>query len=208
MALKLYGMPLSNYYNIVKAVMIEQQLEFEEVLVKPSQENTYLDKSPMGKVPCLETEQGFLTETAVILNYLDSLGKQPSFYPGDSFARAKVEELIHYLEIYLELPARRLYGEVFFGAPADPVLRQEVRKQLEKGFAALDRIAKYEPYLAGPEITYADFFFRFTVGLVTIVAGKALDWDAFNEMPEIKALLARMDERESIQRCLADQKKS
>jgi hypothetical protein len=27
-------------------------------------------------------------------------------------------------------------------------------------------------------------------------------------MPEIKALLARMDEHESIQRCLADQKKS
>jgi len=35
-----------------------------------------------------------------------------------------------------------------------------------------------------------------------------MDWDAFNEMPEIKALLARMDEHESIQRCLADQKKS
>lgn len=208
MALKLYGMPLSNYYNIVKAVMIEQQLDFEEVLVKPNQDNAYLDISPMGKVPCLETEQGFLTETAVILNYLDGLGKPPSFYPEDNFARAKVEELIHYLEIYLELPARRLYGEVFFGAPADPVLRQEVKRQLEKGFAALDRIAKYEPYLSGPEVTYADFFFRFTVGLVTIVTGKALEWDTFNTMPNIKALLARMDERESVQRCLADQKRS
>jgi hypothetical protein len=31
--------------------MIEQQLEFEEVLVKPSQENTYLDKSPHGQGP-------------------------------------------------------------------------------------------------------------------------------------------------------------
>jgi hypothetical protein len=41
-----------------------------------------------------------------------------------------------------------------------------------------------------------------------MVAGKALEWDAFNEMSEIKALLSRMDERESIKRCLADQKQS
>ena len=205
MALKLYGMPLSNYYNIVKSVLIEQQHEFEEVLVKPSQEADYLAKSPMGKVPCLETEHGFLTETAVMLNYLDGLGNQPSFYPADAFARAKVEELIHYLEIYLELPARRLYGEVFFGAPADPQLREEVKAQLEKGFAALEKIARFEPYIAGPEISYADFFFCFTVSLVTRVTRKALDWDTFNEKPDIKALLNLMTERESVKRCLADQ---
>ena len=55
MGIKLYGMPLSNYYNIVKAVLIEKGILFEEVLVKPNQEAEYLAKSPMGKVPCIET---------------------------------------------------------------------------------------------------------------------------------------------------------
>ena len=36
MSIKLYGMPLSNYYNMVKAVLIEKEMEFEEILVKPN----------------------------------------------------------------------------------------------------------------------------------------------------------------------------
>lgn len=205
MRLKLYGMPLSNYYNMVKTILIEKGMDFEEVLVQPNQEAGYLTQSPMGKVPCLETEKGFLTETTVIINYLDALGQGPGFYPADPFERAKVEELIHYMELYLELPARRLYGEVFFGREPNEILREEVRGQLEKGFAALARIAKYEPYIAGPEITYADFFFRFSVNLASIVARKALNWDVYNEIAEIKPLLSLMDERESVQRAMADQ---
>jgi len=206
MSLKLYGMPLSNYYNMVKTILIEKGMDFEEVLVQPNQEEGYLTQSPMGKVPCLETEQGFLTETAVIINYLDALGQGPSFYPADPFARAKVEELIHYMELYIELPARRLYGEVFFGWEPNETLREEVRGQLEKGFAALARIAKYEPYIAGPEITYADFFFCFSINLATIVTKRALRWDAYKEIPELRPLLELMNERDSVKRAEADQK--
>ena len=71
MTIKLYGFPISNYYNMAKVVMIEKGIEFEEVLVRPNQEADYLSKSPMGKVPSIETEQGFLTETGVIIDYLD-----------------------------------------------------------------------------------------------------------------------------------------
>ncbi len=205
MTIKLYGMPLSNYYNMVKTVLIEKGMDFEEVLVQPNSESDYLVKSPMGKVPCIETEQGFLSETTVILNYLDALGEGPSFYPADPFARAKVEELIHHIEKDIELPARRLYGDVFFGRPASDELKAEVKEQLKKGFDALARLAKYNPYLAGSEVTYADFFFRFSVNLATVVAKKALDWDAFNELPNVKPLLSLMDERASVQQAMADQ---
>ena len=53
--LKLYGFPVSNYFNMVKIALLEKQIEFEEVLVYPNQEHDYLSKSPMGKVPCIET---------------------------------------------------------------------------------------------------------------------------------------------------------
>ncbi|HCO11355.1 MAG TPA: glutathione S-transferase, partial [Gammaproteobacteria bacterium] len=116
--IKLYGMPLSNYYNMVKTVLLEKGMDFEEMLILPNQESDFLGKSPMGKVPAMETEQGFLTETGVMIDYLDSLGQGESFYPADPFEKAKVQEMIRYLELYVELPARRLYGEVFFGRPA------------------------------------------------------------------------------------------
>ena len=203
--IKLYGMPLSNYYNMIKCVLIEKGMAFEEVLVKPNQEADYLSKSPMGKVPCIETEQGFLSETTVIINYIDALGEGPSFYPADPFERAKVEELIHNMELYIELPARRLYGDVFFGRPASDELKAEVREQLQKGFASLHRLAKFDPFIAGSELTYADFFFRFAVGLATIVSKKACGWDTYGEFDKVRQLLELMGERESVKRALADQ---
>jgi glutathione S-transferase len=206
--IKLYGFPISNYYNMVKMALLEKGMEFEEVIVKPSQEDIYLGKSPMGKVPCIETDQGFLTETSVIIDYLDEVGSGPSFYPADAFAKAKVRELITYLELYIELPARRLYGDVFFGKPASDEEKETVRKQLEKGFASLRRIAKYSPFIAGNELTYADMYFYFSVSLATRVTKKALAWDTFSTEPGIRDLMNLLGERASIKKIQADQQAS
>lgn len=205
MSIKLYGMPLSNYYNMVKMVMLEKGIEFEEVLVTPNQEADYLGKSPMGKVPCMETEQGFLTETGVMIDYLDSLDQGPSFYPADPFAKAKVQELMRYLELYIELPARRLFGDVFFGRPATDELKAEVKPLLEKGFTALQRIAKFNPYIAGEEMTYADIYFLFAITPVTLVCKKTWDWDVRTEIPEIKQLTELMGARDSAKKVREDQ---
>jgi len=199
-------MAYSNYYNMVKAVLLEKGVAFDEVDVRPSQESDYLAKSPMGKVPCLQTEQGFLTETSVIIDYLETLAQGPSFYPGDAFAKAKVQELMRYLELYLELPARRLYGEVFFGKPTTDEVKAAVRAELERGLAALHRIAKFAPYLAGSDISYADFYYRYSMGLVTIVCKQALGWDLYKDEPKIRTLLELMDQRQSVQKIAADQK--
>lgn len=205
MTIKLYGINLSNYYAILKAIMLEKGMDFEEVEVKPNQDQDYLTRSPMGKVPCIETEQGFLTETGVIIDYIDALGDGPGFYPEDPFAKAKVQELMRHIELYIELPARRLYGEVFFDRPAQAGEKEAVRKLLERGFASLGTLASFDPWLAGEEITYADFYFRFTVSLATVVCRKALDWDAYNDVPNLRPLMERLNQRESIQRVMADQ---
>lgn len=204
--IKLHGFPISNYYNMVKMTLIEKGMKFEEVLVRPSQEADYLSCSPMGKVPCLETDEGFLTETEVIINYLDDLGQGESFFPADSFEKAKVRELMSYLELYIELPARRLYGDVFFGKPASDTEKDSVRKELDKGFTALRRLAHYSPYLAGSKPTYADFYFLFSVGLVTRVGKKALDWDIYGTEPGVRDLLDLLEQRDSVKVIRAAQK--
>lgn len=203
--IKLYGMCYSNYYNIVKVVLLEKGMDFEEIYIRPNQESEYLHKSPMGKVPCIETEGGFITETSVIIDYLDDLAEGPSFYPEDAFGRAKVRELITHLELYIELPARRLYGDVFFNRPASEEEKQAVKPLLEKGFTALARLASFDPYLKGDSPSYADFYFRFALGPVLLVCKKALGWDAFNEVPNLKALMSLLDQRESVKQVVADQ---
>jgi glutathione S-transferase len=112
---------------------------------------------------------------------------------------------MRYLELYIELPARRLYGEVFFGKSANEALQAEVKPILEKGFTALHRIAKFEPYLAGDQPTYADFYALFALSPVTLVCKKVWGWDVRSEDAAFKTLIDVLSERESVKKVQADQ---
>lgn len=106
--LKLHGTPISNFYCIAKQALQEKGIAFETVHVMANQESDYLAKSPMGKIPALETGHGFLTETNVILEYLDATHPEPALYPQEPFARARVQQLIKVVELYVEGPAHAL----------------------------------------------------------------------------------------------------
>jgi len=206
--LKLYGFPISNYYNMVKMALLEKGIPFEEVTVKPNQDESYLAKSPMGKVPVLETEQGFISETDAILDYLEELDSSTPLLPADAFARAKVRELTKEVELYIELPARSCYKEAFFGGSVSEEVKNKAREDLAKGVACLKRNGKFAPYLAGESFTYADIMFMYSMGLAASCGKRVLGVNLLEDFPEAKALLAKISERESAQRVAADQKAS
>ncbi len=204
--MRLHGFAISNYYNMVKMALLEKGMTFEEVLTTPSQDPSYISVSPMGKVPCLETEHGFLTETAVIIEYLEDLGQGPSLFPAEPFARAKVREIMHYLEIYIELPARTLYGDAFFSRPASDELKRQARKQLDRGLQALGQLTHDSAYFGRESLTYADIFYYFTMSVFARMAKNSLAWDAYNEVPGLRGHIERLAKRDSVQRIHADQR--
>ena len=201
---KLYGFPVSNYYNMVKLTLLEKGFEFEEVTTRPSQEEDYLSKSPMGKVPCLEVKEGAITETNVIFDFLEDLSSDVPLYPESPYQRAKVRELSKSIELYLELVARQLLGAVFFGAPADAQLNEKVNAELDKGVAALNRILIFSPFAAGEQMTYADFMLYYTVTLGNMATKKALGRDLCDELPGLTAWLTMMDGNPLVQKVNAD----
>ncbi len=202
--LKLYGFPVSNYFNMIKLALMEKEVLYEEVTVYPNQAEDYLQISPMGKVPCLLTEQGALSETSVILDYIEETQAGTAFYPEDAYARAKVRELMRELELYIELPARRCYPEVFFGGSISEQTRTEAEEALRKGVAALKRTAVFAPYIAGEEMTYADFYFIYSFDLASQVAAKLFQLDLPAMLPGSKELMASMAQRPAAQKVAAD----
>ena len=75
--LKLYGTPLSNNYNKAKLALLEKGLAFEEVAAPPSQEESFLQRSPMGKVPFIEVDGRFLAESQAIVEYIEETHPNP-----------------------------------------------------------------------------------------------------------------------------------
>jgi len=194
--LKLHGFPISNFTNMVKHVLIEKGIAFEEVSTAPNQEPAFLANSPMGKIPALETPAGFLCETNVILEYLEDTQPTPALYPTDAFARARLKQLIKTIELYVESPAHSLVT-VLFGAEATADQLANTRPAIARGLAALQRQARFAPWVAGESFSAADIFLYHSLGLVSTIAGKLYDWDALAEVPGLKDWQQRMAQRPS-----------
>ena len=154
--LKLCGFTASNYHNKVKFALLEKKIPFEEIITWPSKEADHLARSPMGKLPFIDIDGHTITESQVIIDYLEDAYPVTPLYPSDPVQRAHVRELIQYMELYLEWPARRLYLEAFFGGKVSDETKAEVKSHLKRGISALVQRLKFAPFILGKELTYAD----------------------------------------------------
>jgi len=154
----LCGIPLSNYYNKAKLVLLEKGIPFTEEYVKThSHEEEVLSCSPLGKVPFIKTPHGPLCESQAIVEYLEAAYPEtPRLIPAHPYEAAKVRELITYVELHLELVARELYPEAYFGGQVSDGTKKRVARVLPEHIQAFKRLAKFGPYLAGDSFTLAD----------------------------------------------------
>ena len=203
--LKLVGFAVSNYYNKVKILLLEKGVAFEEELNWATKDPQTLSASPLGKVPFLLTEKGPLAESQVILDYLEAQFPSPAFIPANAFEAAKVRELCTFLEIHLELVARRLYPFAFFGRDRDEAIADATRKELERNIAAFSTLAKFSPYIAGDSFTIADCAAYVHLPVIAMATKAVYGEDLMASLP-IKPYLAQLGERASIQKVNADRK--
>jgi glutathione S-transferase len=205
--LKLCGFHVSNYHNKVRLALLEKGIPFEEDSgVRPSQKDEYLALSPMGKVPYLDIGGTRLCESEVILEYLEESYPQKPLLPKDPLARAKVRELVTVMELHLELVARRLYPGVFFGGTVSDGTRQSVEKDLAKGVRAFKTLARFEPFIAGKELTLADCAAAVHLPLVSLSTKLAFGRDFLEDMPQVKPYLKMLGERPAFAKVNADRK--
>ncbi len=205
----LCGMSLSNYYNKVKIVLIEKGVPFIEELQRTrSTDDAVLNATPLGKIPFARIDGQTLCESQVIVDYLEVRYPQPALLPADPLAAAKVRELCTFMELYIELVGRELYGQAFFGGTASAETQERVRKTLTRNLSGFKRLAKFAPYVAGDSFTLADASAFATLPTVAnackavlgedLVAAAGIAWKPYMKL---------LGERVSVQRVNADRKR-
>eukprot|EP01041_Mallomonas_annulata_P016902 gene16902-35072_t len=204
----LHGFPVSNYYNKVKLALLEKNLSFAEAYVNPkSVDASGMAASPLGKIPFITTPQGTLCESQAIVDYLEAAYPTPALLPADPFAAAKVRELTTYIDLHVELVARQLYPQAFFGGTVSESTQQLVRKQLEKNIAALKSLIKFAPYAAGDSFTQADCAAFASLPLVGMATKAIYGEDLLlSGGVDYKAYVKMIGERPAAQKVLADRK--
>ena len=205
--LRLYGFPSSNYYNVVKLVLLEKGLDFEEVPIYPPADESYLLKNPSGKFPCLETEEGnFLGESKVILNYLEEVYSGVRLLPEDPFARSRVRELMEIIDLYLEWPARRLYPAALENAEISDEIKQQVQNEMLYGVSILKQKAVFDPYICGKELGLVDFSAAIHLTQFSTISKIMFGYDFLDEISEVKKHREIMGERDSMKQVKQDRR--
>ncbi len=203
--MKLHGFAISNYYNAAKFALLEKGIAFEEVEAHPSQEPEYLAKSPMGKIPFLETPEGFISESQAILHYLERAKPEPALYPKEAFLAGKAQQIHQMLSLYLDATARKLLGAAFFGKTATEEEIKTVSAELEKVVAALNRAAVFKPFIAGDVFTHADILAGTTLRLPTLIMTKLGAPDPMAALAGMPAYMELLASRPAFQKVVADQ---
>ncbi|MET4578740.1 glutathione S-transferase family protein [Ottowia thiooxydans] len=201
--LKLCGFAASNYYNKVKLALLEKGVPFEEVLAWLGE--TDPAASPLGKVPYAITDQGPLSESTIILEYIEDRYPDNPLLPASPYEAAKVRELLRYIELHLELLARNLYAEAFFGGKVSENLKEKIRPQLEKNVAGFGKLVKFSPFIAGENFTLADCAAAVHLPLVSSASKIIYGQDMLAGLP-VKDYLKRLGERPAVQKVNADRK--
>jgi len=157
----------------------------------------------MGKVPVLETERGFISETDVILDYLEETWPQNGLFPQDPFARAKVRQVMKVQELYIETPVHNLIAALF-GREVPEQVKEHSRPAAQQGLKALGRLVRFNPWLCGEMFTAADIFVFYSFSLSNKLTKLVYGWDMLQEVPGLAAWYHCFEDRGATRDILKD----
>jgi glutathione S-transferase len=156
-------------------------------------------------VPFFEIDGKVLFESQVMLDYVESAYPQKPLIPADPYEAARNRQLIQFMELHLELVARELYFEAFFGGKIADDVKVRVQKQLKRNIAAFGRIANFSPYISGSEFTMADC--AATVHLPLIgMATKAIYGEDMMAAYPVRDYMKLVGERATVKKVTEDRK--
>ncbi|MDO6488874.1 glutathione S-transferase family protein [Colwellia sp. 6_MG-2023] len=201
----LHGFAASNYYNLVKHVLLYKNLPFKEHLIYGGSDEL-LVISPAGKVPVITTTEGLnLSESSVICDFLEETYPTTALYPDEASERAVVRQIMKIAELYFELPSRRLIPYALSGTDAPESVKTEVRQVLKnRGINALSRLCKFSPWIAGEQFTMADIYVYYVNTIVNTFATSQLEWDVLAEVAGMKEWNNKMSQLTISQKVEAD----
>ncbi len=112
---------------------------------------------------------------------------------------------MRYIELHLELVARNLYPEAFFGGKVSDTAKEKVGQQLEKNVAAFAKLTRFAPYIGGDSFTLADCAAAVHLPLVSGATKIIYGRDFLAELP-VRDYLKLVGARPAVVQVNADRK--
>jgi len=192
--------------TVAIAVLIalkETNLSYELINVdfgaKVQTTSEYLAINPKGSVPALVTDQGVLTETGALLDYIHALAPEAGLVPDDPFEAARMRELMYYLASTWHVNhAHKVHGERWAdNTQSHEDMRAKAPETMRACCAYIEASLLKGPFLLGDSFSLADAYLYVVSGWLK---GDGVD---VSDYPKLTAFRKEMEKRSSVQAVLA-----
>jgi len=117
--------------------------------------NDFLAKSPLGKVPLLETNEGHIFEANAIARYVARQGANV-LYGSTPFDAGLVEQWIEFAATEVELPGNVWVFPILGFIPDNTIATQKAKGDVRKALEVLNKHLAPRTFLVGQRVTLAD----------------------------------------------------
>ena len=189
--MKLHSLPLSPYAARVRIAIYAKGLDVE-VRTPPAdwrERGAVVDLNPLGRIPVLELDDGrALSESAVIVEYLEDVHPEPRLRPADPYEAALARRVTAVIDGYVQAAIWPLFGGLDPQADAHANLEKlgPQVEALQGALAKLEAVLGDGGYAVGEALTTADCAMaplRFNLASLTDLLGRS---DLFDRHPRVK----------------------
>jgi len=155
MSLKLVTYPA--LFRSQKIIIIKELAKVQMEIDQNATQAQLDSLSIHGKVPCLVTPDGNISESNAIARYIARMAPASSgLYGSSPFEAAQVDSWMDWCVQDLEIPATLWIAPILGWMKNEPVVTERASEDLKKGMALLDNHLKMETFLVGRQMTMAD----------------------------------------------------
>jgi glutathione S-transferase len=157
MPLKLYNSDLSPFATRVRILAHAKNVKLEYLRPPGGALKTpeYLAINPLGKVPCLVTDDATIPESEVICEFLEDTFPTPTLRPVDPEMRAKVRLLSRMADLYIMPQLNRLFPQLN-PKTCDTAAVEAAYDDLGKALGQIELFLEGPDYAAGGRLSLAD----------------------------------------------------
>jgi glutathione S-transferase len=204
---RLYHHPLSPFSRKVRLALAEKRIEVELVEERYwEQDPDFLRRNPAGQVPVLKMNGRTLADSGAICEWLEETMPQPPLLPREPDARYEARRLVAWFdgkfhaEVTAKLMGERVLKKLKGGGVPDSAAVKAGARDIKVHLAYMTQILETRRWLAGPDLTLADFAAAAQLSCLDYVSD--VPWDRYET---VKDWYATIKSRPAFRSLLADQ---
>jgi glutathione S-transferase len=153
--LRLYRIPFSTNVERVALALAHKRVEVEWIDVDPDDRSEVVRVSGQELVPVLVDGDLVLSDSPVILEYLEERFPERPLYPDDPARRAELRTFVDWFNRVWKRPPNLLVAEELKAEP-DPNRIAELEQRITDALPLVDDLLAGRDYLFGDELSAAD----------------------------------------------------